>query len=882
MEFKKYDHSIQEKKIYDFWENKKLFSPLKTKNNKKFSIVIPPPNVTGRLHMGHALNNSLQDVLIRFYRMNGYETLWQPGTDHAGIATQAVVEKNLSKEGINKNDLGREKFIEKVWEWKAESGDLIINQLKKLGCSCDWSRSRFTMDEDLSKAVIKVFVSLYKDKLIYKDKKLVNWDTKLQTAISDLEVIQQDVQSQLYYIKYPIENSQDFITIATTRPETMMGDTAIAVNPKDNRYKNLIGKLVTIPIVNRKIKIIKDNYADPEQGTGAVKITPAHDFNDYLVGKRNKLEIINILNKDGTINENGISSYQGLDRFEARKQLVKELKEKNFLDKIEAIKNKVPYGDRSNTIIEPLLTEQWFVNAEQLAKKSIEVVKKKKTTFFPENWTKTYYQWMNNIEPWCISRQIWWGHRIPVWYGQDKKVFVAENYKLAEDLAKKFYKNKSFKLTQETDVLDTWFSSALWPFATLGWPENTSELKKFYPTSVLVTGFDIIFFWVARMLMMGNHFLKKTPFNKVYVHALVRDEKGQKMSKSKGNVIDPLDLINEFGADPLRFTLIAMASPGRDVKLSKDRITGYRNFITKIWSANNFLKLNSCSLTKPPKIKNIKLKVNQWIYLELQKTIEQINKHINDFRFDEASRVIYNFVWHTFCDWYIEFLKPIFNSKNKSLIDEAKVFSTYILSNILKLLHPFIPFFTEYAWKENNLDKILKSDLINADWPKIEKMSSFNQSSLEIETLIQIISSIRSTKVQLNIPPKEYCNIIFFNETKKIKKSINSNVDIIKQVGRVNNIVTKKAKDKNIIQIIVLNEKIGLEFDTNIDVQSQIKRLLVKQNEIDNKINLLNKKLSNNEYLKKAPKDIVDTDKDLLKDLKIEQIKLKSILSSIN
>ena len=882
MEFEKYDHSIQEKKIYDFWENKKLFSPLKTKNNKKFSIVIPPPNVTGRLHMGHALNNSLQDVLIRFYRMNGYETLWQPGTDHAGIATQAVVEKNLSKEGINKNDLGREKFIEKVWEWKAESGDLIINQLKKLGCSCDWSRSRFTMDEDLSKAVIKVFVSLYNDKLIYKDKKLVNWDTKLQTAISDLEVIQQDVQSQLYYIKYPIENSQDFITIATTRPETMMGDTAIAVNPKDNRYKNLIGKLVTIPIVNRKIKIIKDNYADPEQGTGAVKITPAHDFNDYLVGKRNKLEIINILNKDGTINENGISSYQGLDRFEARKQLVKELKEKNFLDKIEAIKNKVPYGDRSNTIIEPLLTEQWFVNAKQLAKKSIEVVKKKKTTFFPENWTKTYYQWMNNIEPWCISRQIWWGHRIPVWYGQDKKVFVAENYKLAEDLAKKFYKNKSFKLTQDTDVLDTWFSSALWPFATLGWPENTSELKKFYPTSVLVTGFDIIFFWVARMLMMGNHFLKKTPFNKVYVHALVRDEKGQKMSKSKGNVIDPLDLINEFGADPLRFTLIAMASPGRDVKLSKDRITGYRNFITKIWSANNFLKLNSCSLTKPPKIKNIKLKVNQWIYLELQKTIEQINKHINDFRFDEASRVIYNFVWHTFCDWYIEFLKPIFNSKNKSLIDEAKVFSTYILSNILKLLHPFIPFFTEYAWKENNLDKILKSDLINAHWPKTEKMSSFNQSSLEIETLIQIISSIRSTKVQLNIPPKEYCNIIFFNETKKIKKSINSNVDIIKQVGRVNNIVVKEDKHKNVIQIIVLNEKIGLEFDTNIDVQSQIKRLLEKQNEIENKINLLNKKLSNNEYLKKAPKDIVDTDKDLLKDLKIEQIKLKSILSSIN
>ncbi len=881
MEFKKYDHFIEEKKIYDFWENKKLFEPVKSKSNKKFSVVIPPPNVTGRLHMGHALNNSLQDVLVRFYRMNGYETLWQPGTDHAGIATQAIVEKKLAEEGINKNDLGRDKFIKKVWEWKAESGDLILDQLKKLGCSCDWSRSKFTMDEELSNAVIKVFVSLYNKQLINKDKKLINWDTKLQTAISDLEVIQQDVQSQLYYIKYPIENSKDFITISTTRPETMMGDAAIAVNPKDNRYKNLIGKLVTIPIVNRKIKIIKDNYADPKQGTGAVKITPAHDFNDYLVGKRNNLDIINILEKDGTINKNGISTYVGLDRFEARKQIIKELKEKFFLDKIETINNKVPHGDRSNTIIEPLLTEQWFVNAKKLAKKSIEIVKKGKTTFFPENWTKTYFQWMNNIEPWCISRQIWWGHRIPVWYSQDKKIFVAENYKSAEALAKKHYKNKDFKLTQETDVLDTWFSSALWPFATLGWPKNTNELKKFYPTSVLVTGFDIIFFWVARMLMMGNHFLKKTPFNKVYVHALVRDEKGQKMSKSKGNAIDPLDLINEFGADPLRFTLIAMASPGRDIKLSKDRITGYRNFITKIWSANNFLKLNNCSLNKQPEIKKVKLIINQWIYVELQKTLEQVTKNIKDFRFDEASRVVYNFVWHTFCDWYIEFLKPIFNSNNKNSINEAKAFSTYILSNILKLLHPFIPFFTEFIWKENKLDKILNSDLINASWPNIEKVKLFNQSSLEIKTLIQIISEIRSTKVQLNIPPKEYCNIMYFNETKKIKKSINANIEIIRQVGRVNKIIQKKDDIKNVIQMVVLNEKIGLEFETNIDIQSQKQRLSTKQTEIENKINSLNNKLSNKEYLKKAPKDIVVSDKDSLRDLKIEQIKLKSILSTI-
>ena len=540
MEFKKYNHIEEEKIISDYWIKNNCFKPKKTKLNKKFSIVIPPPNVTGRLHMGHALNNSLQDVLIRFKRMKGFETLWQPGTDHAGIATQAVVEKNLEKENLDKNQLGRDKFIKRIWEWKDESGGIILDQLKKLGCSCDWSRTRFTMDKELSRAVIKVFVELYDNKLIYKDKKLVNWDTKLQTAISDLEVIQRDVQSNLYYINYPIEGSTNKITIATTRPETMMGDSAVAVNPNDERYKSLIGKNVLIPLVNRTIKIIADHYADPKQGTGAVKITPAHDFNDYDVGKRNKLEIINILEKNGSINKNGIKKFFGLDRFEARRLLIKELKEKGHLVKIENIKNKVPYGDRSNSIIEPLLTEQWFVDAKQLAKKPINIVKENKTTFYPETWTKTFFQWMKNIEPWCISRQIWWGHRIPAWYDNNNNIYVAVNEREALNLAKK--KNKKIvKLKQETDVLDTWFSSALWPFATLGWPNKTKELSKFYPTSVLVTGFDIIFFWVARMLMMGNFFKNKTPFKKVYVHALVRDEKGQKMSKSKGNVIDPLE-----------------------------------------------------------------------------------------------------------------------------------------------------------------------------------------------------------------------------------------------------------------------------------------------------------------------------------------------------
>jgi valyl-tRNA synthetase len=882
MEFTKYNHSIQEKKIYEFWEKNNLFKPNLKKTKKTFSIVIPPPNITGRLHMGHALNNSLQDVLIRYYRMNGYQTLWQPGTDHAGIATQAIVEKNLARENINKNDIGREKFIEKVWEWKDRSGGLILDQLKKLGCSCDWSRSRFTMDEQMSKAVTKVFVALYNQKLIYKDKKLVNWDTKLQTAISDLEVIQNEVQSQLYYIKYSIADSKKQITIATTRPETMMGDTAIAVNPKDLRFKDLVGTYAIIPIVNRKIKIIEDYYADPQQGTGAVKITPAHDFNDYEVGKRNKLQIINILEKDGKINTNGIKSYIGLDRFEARKKIINELKNLNLLEKIENIKNKVPYGDRSNSIIEPLLTEQWFVDAKSLSKKPIQTVKKKQTTFFPENWTKTYYQWMENIEPWCISRQIWWGHRIPVWYGNDGKIFAAEDSIKAESLAKKFYKNKTFKLLQETDVLDTWFSSALWPFATLGWPEKTKILKKFYPTSVLVTGFDIIFFWVARMLMMGNHFLKATPFKKVYVHALVRDDKGQKMSKSKGNVIDPLELINEYGADPLRFTLISMASPGRDVKLSKDRVTGYRNFLTKIWSANNFLKLNNCKYNKKLNPKKIKLKINQWIYSEFCKTNELITNHIKEFRFDEASKVLYNFVWHSYCDWYIEFLKPIFYSKNKTSIKEAKQFSSYMLSEILKLLHPFMPFFTEHVWQENNFNKEQKTNLINSNWPFSKLIRSYRINSEEIKCIIDIITSIRSTKVQLNVPPKEYCDIVYFKECKIIKNFINNNIEIIKQVGRVKNIISKPNLSNSTIQIIIRKEKIGLNFKTSIDLNSQKNKLEINLNIIEKKIISLKQKLSNINYVKKAPKDIVANDKVLLKDLIIEQSKLKSIVSSIN
>ena len=880
MEFKKYNHLKEEKKISDFWIKNGCFKPKKGKSSQKFSVVIPPPNVTGRLHMGHALNNRLQDVLVRFNRMKGLETLWQPGTDHAGIATEAIVEKQLSKEGLNKNDLGRDKFIERVWKWKEESGGIILEQLKKLGCSCDWSRTRFTMDEDLSKAVTKVFVDLYKKKLIYKDKKLVNWDTQLQTAISDLEVVQRDVQSQLYYIEYQINNSDNKITIATTRPETMMGDTAIAVNPKDDRYKNLIGTNVNIPIVNRTIKIIADHYADPEQGSGAVKITPAHDFNDYDVGKRNKLEIINIFEKNGTINKNGIKEYIGLDRFEARKLLIKKLKENGQLVKIESIKNKVPYGDRSNTIIEPLLTEQWFVDAKKLSKKPIKIVKDNKTSFYPENWTKTFFQWMNNIEPWCVSRQIWWGHRIPAWYDDNKNIFVAENKKEALKLAKKKNKKKSFTLKQETDVLDTWFSSALWPFATLGWPSKTKELSKFYPTSVLVTGFDIIFFWVARMLMMGNFFNKQTPFHKVYVHALVRDEKGQKMSKSKGNVIDPLELINEYSADSLRFTLISMASPGRDVKLSKDRVIGNRNFITKIWSANNFLKLNNCKFDKKINTNLIKLPINQWIYNEFIKTQQLVSKNIEIFRFDEAAKYIYQFVWHSYCDWYLEFLKPIFISKNATDIKEARLFSSFMMANILKMLHPFIPFFTESVWLKNNYNKIFKTNLISAKWPEYKKINKYDKNQTDINYLIEFITSIRSTKAELKVTPKLYSDVFFPEKNSKLKILARKHKTLLKQVGRINNILEKK--EVNTIEILTLNEKVSIKFSEDIDLISQKDGILQKLAKLEKQSNGLKNKLNNQAYLKNAPKEIIKNDQKLLNELTIEDEKLRSIVLSIN
>ena len=875
-----YNHLEIEDKIYNFWESNKLFEPIKNNKKKYFSIVIPPPNVTGNLHMGHALNISIQDLLVRFYRIKGYETLWQPGTDHAGIATELVVEKKLNEKNQTKKILGRDRFLKEVWNWKEHSGNLIINQLKKLGSSCDWSQTRFTMDKFMSEAVIKVFLELHKQKLIYKDYKLSNWDPVLKTAISDLEVVQKEVEGKLYYIKYFL-NKNDFITIATTRPETIFADTAIAVNPKDKRYKKLINKYVKIPIIDKQIKIITDDYADPTQGSGAVKITPAHDFNDYEVGLRHNLEKINILESDGRLNKNCPQKYCGLDRFEARKLIIENLKSINALEKEEKIKHNVPYGDRSNSIIEPYLTEQWFLNVKKMSTEALKAVKNKRTIFFPESWTKTYNLWLKDIRPWCISRQIWWGHQIPIWYGNDGNIFSAKDQNDAQKQADKFYKKKNSPINQDKNVLDTWFSSALWPFASLGWPKRTYNFKRFYKTSVLVTGFDILFFWVARMMMMGLFVTKKVPFDKVYIHALVRDEHGQKMSKSKGNVIDPLDLIKKYGADALRFTLMSMASPGRDVKLSEERVKGYRNFLTKIWNVSKFCDFNKCNHNIKIDSKEVKLEFNQWIINEYIHASKNIENHIKSFRFDEASKEIYNFVWNIFCDWYLEFSKSIFYSDNQNQIKETKKVFGFIFSNILLTLHPFIPFITEELWKRLKFSELYKSPLINFCSNKEIKLIKNNNIEL-INWLIKLVSLIRSTKVILQVSPGSFVDVCTDYLPKNKKNFLDRNFLIFKKASRVENYFKKTEKNENIMPIYLDGDAILIKFATEISLKDQIIKVKEKIDLIKNTISVIKNKLSNKSFINKAPKDVVDKEKDNLKRLVNDLNQLESIISIKN
>ena len=867
----KYDPSESERRIYNTWESEGFFKPTGV-GDERFSIVMPPPNVTGSLHMGHALNTTLQDILVRYQRMKGRDVLWQPGTDHAGIATQMVVERNLAAEGnADRQSLGRETFIEEIWKWKEKSGGTITKQLRRLGASCDWSRERFTMDEGLSEAVVKVFVDLYNDGLIYKDKRLVNWDPALKTAISDLEVIQKEMDGHLWYIRYNFEeDSKNSITIATTRPETMFGDTAIAVHPKDKRYKKLIGKKIVIPIVNRAIPIIEDEYADPDQGSGAVKITPAHDFNDFEVGKRNNLEMISILDTNGALNENTPKDWQGIDRFEARELLLKQLEEKGYLVKAEPYLNSVPHGDRSDVIIEPYLTDQWYVDAKTLAKPAIENVENGETKFIPENWSKTYFDWMNNIQPWCISRQLWWGHRIPAWYTDKGEVIVAKSEAEAKIIAKEKYSTD--KISRDEDVLDTWFSSALWPFSTLDWPNDTNDLDRFYPTSLLITGFDIIFFWVARMMMMGLYFQKKIPFSEVYIHALVRDENGQKMSKSKGNVVDPLELIDQYGADSLRFTLASMASFGRDIKLSKSRVEGYRNFGTKLWNASRFCEINNCSKYQKIDLENLKCILTNWILGEIIKTDKKINLYLDEYKFNEASNEIYHFIWHIFCDWYLELIKPYFDSSDSEHLDEIKAVTAFSLKFILTKLHPFMPFITEELWENLGYKE---KPLILSEWDLNLPEKEDVKLSLNTNFIINIISSIRSIRSELNIASKTNLSLEVMEKDYKKLSKIQDIKLLLNRLVRVDDLIKVSNFSDRAASFSVSEIDFALVIDDSIDLSMELLRIEKEEEKIFQDINSLKKKLDNKNFVEKAPKEVVQENIDRLDDLSSILTKVK-------
>ncbi|CUX20275.1 valine--tRNA ligase [Agrobacterium genomosp. 13] len=941
---KTYDSATVEPKIAKAWDEANAF---RAGANAKpgaetFTIVIPPPNVTGSLHMGHALNNTLQDILVRFERMRGKDVLWQPGMDHAGIATQMVVERKLMEAQLpGRRDMGREAFVEKVWEWKAESGGLIFNQLKRLGASCDWSRERFTMDEGLSEAVLEVFVTLYKQGLIYKDKRLVNWDPKLLTAISDMEVEQIEMKGNLWHLRYPLEKgvtyqypvafdeegkptefeTRDYIVVATTRPETMLGDTGVAVNPEDERYKGIVGKHVILPIVGRKIPIVADDYADPTAGTGAVKITPAHDFNDFEVGKRCGLRAINVMNIDGTIsikeNEDfleGLSHpaalhgawdrLEGQDRFFARKVIVEIFEEAGLLDKIEPHKHVVPHGDRGGVPIEPRLTDQWWVDNKTLAQPAIASVREGRTNFVPKNWENTYFQWMENIQPWCISRQLWWGHQIPAWYGPDGQVFVEKTEEEALQAAIQHYiahegpwkawveeKLENFKpgeiLTRDEDVLDTWFSSALWPFSTLGWPEQTPELARYYPTNVLVTGFDIIPFWVVRMMQMGLHFMKDDagnpvePFSTVYIHALVRDKNGQKMSKSKGNVIDPLELIDEYGADALRFTLAIMAAQGRDVKLDPARIAGYRNFGTKLWNATRFAEMNGVKRDPHFLAETASLTINRWILTELANTARDVTAALENFRFNDASGILYRFVWNQFCDWYLELLKPVFSGEDEKAKSESQACAAYVLDEIYKLLHPFMPFMTEELWAHTAGEGEERNDLLClTDWPVPEFRD--DASAAEINWLIDLVSGIRSTRAEMNVPPGATASLVVVGANTSTEARLDRHAAAIRRLARADEIRGADVAPKGSAQIIVGEATVCLPLGNLVDLGAEKARLEKAIGKVDAEMERIDKKLSNEKFVANADPEVVAAERERKAELDVQLASLRTALQRVS
>lgn len=850
---REYDPKDIEQKWYKFWLEKKYFHADENDTTRPpYSIVIPPPNVTGVLHMGHALNNTLQDIMIRYKRMDGFDALWMPGTDHAGIATQNVVEKDLAAKGLTRHDLGREAFIEEVWKWKEKHGDLIINQLKRLGASCDWDRIRFTMDEGLSNAVRKVFVTLYQEGLIYRGDYIVNWCPRCHSALSDLEVEHEEEESFLWHIRYPLAEGNGEVVVATTRPETMLGDTCVAVNPKDERYASLIGKHIVLPIIDRRIPIVADPFVDMEFGTGAVKVTPAHDLNDYEMSLRHNLEVIVIMDESGVMNENA-GPYKGMDRFECRKRLEQDLQEQGYL--IDKTQYKVPVGKcyRCKTTIEPYLSKQWFVKAKPLAQEAIKAVKEGKTRVIPKQWEKTYYEWMNNIRDWCISRQIWWGHRIPAWYCEDcGEVIVSEENPAACS------KCRSGNITQETDVLDTWFSSGLWPFSTMGWPEDTKALRKFYPTNVLITGFDILFFWVARMMMMGIKFMQDVPFYDVYLHALVRDEQGQKMSKSKGNIVDPIVEMDKYGADAFRFALTAFAAMGRDVRVSDKRIQGYRFFINKIWNAGKFVLSNIKGFdpkSVPMDAGNLSL-ADAWILTELNKAVRSVRSALEEYRFNDAADSLYQFTWHTFCDWYIELSKPLLNSEASPY---TKWTLCHVYRSILELLHPMIPFVTEEIWQ--HLPGSSEKSIIIARYPKEDNQLNFPEKAGKMGYIIDIISGVRSIRGETNISPSIQLDIVLRLKSGEIEKAANEYGFFIRDLARVKSIgfIPEGAPRPKRCALAVTGEaEVYVPLEGVIDIEKEKDRLDKQVAKLEKELEGKRKKLSNKDFLEKANPEVVE------------------------
>jgi valyl-tRNA synthetase len=889
---KTFEPAEVEKRQYARWESAGAFAADPSSGAQPYTIMMPPPNVTGSLHMGHALTFTLQDILIRYHRMRGFDTLWQPGTDHAGIATQAVVERQLAAKGIvldrsgaargaaaNVKTIGREDFIAKVWEWKAESGGTITRQLRRLGASPDWPRERFTMDPGLSHAVRKVFVDLHKKGLIYRDQRLVNWDPKLHTAISDLEVQNPEVRGNLWHIRYPIKGEPDrYIIIATTRPETMLGDTAVAVHPDDPRYRDLVGKMIPLPLVGREIPIIADTYADPETGSGAVKITPAHDFNDFEVGRRHNLPRINIFDKSACVNENAPEAYRGLDRFEARKRIVADLEALGLVEKVEAHTHKVPHGDRGNVPLEPWLTDQWYVDAATLAAPAIRAVEQGDTKFVPEQWTKTYFEWMRNIQPWCISRQIWWGHQIPAWYGPDDKIFVEMSEAEAAAAAKQQY-GKDVPLRRDEDVLDTWFSSALWPFSTIGWPEQTPELKRYYPGDVLVTGFDIIFFWVARMMMMGLHFMNDVPFRTVYIHALVRDERGQKMAKFKGNVIDPLDLIDKYGCDALRFTLTAQAAQGRDIKFSETRVEGYRNFATKLWNAARYAQMNQCAPDLKFDPAQCKQTVNRWIVGRTIDARQQVESALAAYRFNDAANALYHFAWGEFCDWYLEFTKPILSGGDAGAQSETRAATAWVLDQLLHLLHPFMPFITEELWGQNHAGA---DALMGAPWPKHDGLKIDEAAATELDWLIRAITAIRAVRSEMNVPPAAQLALQVRDAGAATQARLKTHRDLLMRLARLNAIeIAAGAPSKGAVQVVVDEATFMLPLAGVIDVAREQARLQKEMEKAGSEISKWTAKLGNEAFVAKAPPEVIEEQRERLAEATASRAKLAAALERL-